>query len=56
MNSFKIIANTFKSNPMIFKGVKLIEFSELEKYYKVQLFAKFLKEGRSAKTLYLSPA
>ena len=42
--------------PQDFKGVKLGEFPELEKYFEVQLFAVFLKEDGSAKTLYLSQA
>ena len=37
-----------------FEGVELDEFLELEKYFEVQLFAMFLKEDCSAKTLYFS--
>ena len=46
----------FHTNPHQFQGVELDEFPELEKYFEVQLFAMFLKEDRSAKTLYLSQA
>ena len=42
--------------PQDFEGVELDEFPELEKYFEVQLFAMFLKEDRTAKTLYLSQA
>ena len=46
----------FHTNPHQFQGVELDEFPELEKYFEVQLFAMFLKEDGSAKTLYLSQA
>ena len=46
----------FRANPEDFKGVKLSDFPQLEKYYEPQLFAMFLKEDGSAKTLYLSQA
>ena len=42
-------------NPQDFKGVGLTgDFPQLEKYYETRLFAMFLKEDRTAKTLYLS--
>ena len=41
-------------NPKDFKGVELTDFPQLEKYFEVQLFAMFLKEDGSAKTLVLS--
>ena len=44
----------FQVNPNDFKGVELTDFPQLEKYYETQLFAMFLKEDGSAKTLYLS--
>ena len=34
----------------------MTDFPQLEKYYETQLFAMFLKEDGSAKTLYLSQA
>ena len=46
----------FEVNPQDFKGVELINFPKLEKYYETHLFAMFLKENRTAKTLYLSQA
>ena len=46
----------FHINLHQFQGVELDEFPELKKYFEVQLFAMFLKEDRSAKTLYLSQA
>ena len=46
----------FRVKPQDFEGVELDEFPELEKYFEVQLFAMFLKEDGSAKTLYLSQA
>ena len=46
----------FQVKPQDFEGVELDEFPELEKYFEVQLFAMFLKEDGSAKTLYLSQA
>ena len=46
----------FQVKPQDFEGVKLDEFPELEKYCEVQLFAMFLKEDGSAKTLNLSQA
>ena len=44
----------FEVNPQDFKGVELTDFPQLEKYYETQLFAMFLKEDGTAKTLYLS--
>ena len=44
----------FRVNPEEFKGVELSDFPQLEKYYETQLFAMFLKEDGSAKTLFLS--
>ena len=46
----------FRVNPDEFKGVELSDFPQLEKFYQVQLFAMFLKEDGSAKTLFLSQA
>ena len=46
----------FRVNPEEFKGVELSDFPQLEKYHETQLFAMFLKEDGSAKTLYLSQA
>ena len=44
----------FEVNPQDFKGVELTDFPKLEKYYETHLFAMFLKEDGTAKTLYLS--
>ena len=44
----------FEVNPQDFKGVELTDFPQLEKYYETRLFAMFLKEDGTAKTLYLS--
>ena len=46
----------FRVKPQDFEGVELYEFPKLEKYFEVQLFAIFLKEDGSAKTLYLLQA
>ena len=46
----------FQVNPQDFKGVELTDFPQLETFYETQLFAMFLKEDGSAKTLYLSQA
>ena len=46
----------FEVNPQDFKGVELTDFPQLEKYYETQLFAMFLKEDGTAKTLFLSQA
>ena len=51
---FRNYCNHLQVKTKSFEGVELNEFSELEKYYEVQLFAMFLKEDGSAKTLYLS--
>ena len=51
---FQEYCDHFQVKPQDFKGVELDELPELEKYYEVQLFAMFLKEYGSAKTLYLS--
>ena len=51
---FQDYCQHFRVKPQDFEGVELDEFPELEKYYEVQLFAMFLKEDGSAKTLYLS--
>ena len=48
--------NHFQVRLKTFEGVELDEFPELEKYFEVQLFAMFLKEDGSAKSLYLSRA
>ena len=53
---FQEYCNHFQVKPQDFEGVELDEFPELEKYFEVQLFAMFLKEDGSAKTLYLSQA
>ena len=37
-----------------FKGLELTDFPQLEKYYETRLFAMFLKEDGTAKTLYFS--
>ena len=42
----------FEVNPQDFKGVELTDFPQLEKYYETRLFAMFLKEDGTAKTLY----
>ena len=44
----------FEVNPQDFKGVELTDFPQLEKYYETRLFAMFMKEDGTAKTLYLS--
>ena len=46
----------FEVHPEDFKGVELTDFPKLEKYYETCLFAMFLKEDGTAKTLYLSQA
>ena len=46
----------FEVNPQDFKGVELTDFPKLEKNYETRLFAMFLKEDGTAKTLYLSQA
>ena len=46
----------FRVNPQDFKGVKLTGFPQLETFYETQLFAMFLKEDGSVKTLYFSLA
>ena len=51
---FQDYCNHFQVKPKTIEGVELDEFSKLEKYYEVQLFAMFLKEDGSAKTFYLS--
>ena len=53
---FQEYCDHFQVKPKTFEGVELDEFPELEKYFEVQLFAMFLKEDGSAKTLYLSQA
>ena len=53
---FQDYCQDFQVKPQDFEGVELDEFPELEKYFEVQLFAMFLKEDGSAKTLYLSQA
>ena len=53
---FQEYCNHFQVKSKTFKGVELDEFPELEKYFEVQLFAMFLKEDGTAKTLYLSQA
>ena len=53
---FQEYCDHFRVKPKTFEGVELHEFPELEKYFEVQLFAMFLKEDGSAKTLYLSQA
>ena len=44
----------FQVDPKNFKGVELTDFPQLEKYYEIRLFAMFLKEDGTAKTLYPS--
>ena len=44
----------FQVNHQDFKGVELTDFPQLEKYYETRLFAMFLKEDGTTKTLYLS--
>ena len=53
---FQEYCNYFQVKPKTFEGVELDEFPELEKYFEVQLFAMFLKEDGTAKTLFLSQA
>ena len=53
---FQDYCQHFRIKPQDFEGVELDEFPELEKYFEVQLFAMFLKEDGSAKTLFLSQA
>ena len=53
---FQNYCQHFRVKLQDFEGVELDEFPELEKYFEVQLFAMFLKEDGSAKTLYLSQA
>ena len=53
---FQDYCQHFQVKPQDFECVELDEFPELEKYFEVQLFAMFLKEDGSAKTLYLSLA
>ena len=53
---FQEYCNHFQAKSQSFESVELNEFPELEKYYEVQLFAMFLKEDGSTKTLYLSQA
>ena len=53
---FQVYCQHFRVKPQDFEGVELDEFPELEKYFEVQLFAMFLKEDGSTKTLYLSQA
>ena len=44
----------FQVDPKEFKGIELTDFNQLEKFYETRLFAMFLKEDGSAKTLFLS--
>ena len=53
---FQEHCNYFQVKPKTFEGVELDEFPELKKYFEVQLFAMFLKEDGTAKTLFLSQA
>ena len=53
---FEQYCEHFEVNPQDFKGVELTDFPKLEKYYETRLFAMFLKEDGTAKTLYLSQA
>ena len=53
---FKQYCEHFRVNPQDFKGVELIDFPQLETFYKTRLFVMFLKEDGSAKTIYLSQA
>ena len=46
----------FEVNPQDFKGVKLIDFPQLETFYETQLFATLLKEDGSVEAIYLSQA
>ena len=51
-----IYCEHFQVKPKDFKCVKLTDFPQLEKYYETQVFAMFLKEDVSAKTLFFSQA
>ena len=53
---FKQYCEHFGVNPQDFKGIELIDFPQLETFYKTRLFVIFLKEDGSAKTIYLSQA
>ena len=53
---FQVYCKHFQVNPQDFKGVELTDFPQLETFYETQLFAMFLKQDGSAKTLYLSQA
>ena len=53
---FKQYCEHFQVNPQDFKGIELIDFPQLETFYKTRLFVMFLKEDGSAKTIYLSQA
>ena len=44
----------FQVDPKEFKSIELTDFPQLEKFYETRLFAMFLKEDGSAKTLFLS--
>ena len=46
----------FQVDPKDFKGVELTDFPQLEKFYETRLFAMFLTEDGTAKTLFLSQA
>ena len=49
---FRDYCEHFQVNPQDFNGVELTDFPQLEKCYETRLFAMFLKEDGSAKTLY----
>ena len=53
---FQEYCDHFQVKPKTLEGVEQDQFPELEKYFEVQLFAMFLKEDGTAKTLYLSQA
>ena len=53
---FQDYCQHFQVKPQDFEGIALDQFPELKKYFEAQLFAMFLKEDGTAKTLYLSQA
>ena len=48
---FNQYCDHFRVNPEEFKGVELTDFPLLETFHETQLFAMFLKQDGSAKTL-----
>ena len=53
---FQEYCKHFQVKPKTFESIEMDEIPELEIYFEVKLFAMFLKEDGSAKTLYLSQA